>query len=181
MDNRQLYKILSGDKEVSKFNFVGVFAEDTITLSALDFPCCMIINTKPHTHQGEHWIAVFKTEHNIGIYFDSYGYPPTGSTNIAKVLDSCDEWIHNDVGLQSPYSTVCGQYCVFFLTHMARGYSLEKIAYLLNDSGDKHANDANIFNYVLHKYSKTSNDLSELEIVDFPFVFSQISTGLSEQ
>ena len=181
MDNKQLYKILSRDKEIPKYNFLGVFAEDTITLEALECPCCMVINTKPHTHQGEHWIAIFKTDNNVGVYFDSYGYPPTGSKNIAKVLDSCDEWIYNDVGLQSPYSTVCGQYCIFFLTHMARGYSLDNITYLLNDSGDKYANDANIFNYILHKYSNILNDSNKLEIVDIPFAFSQIATGLVPQ
>lgn len=178
MDARQIHRILKKDKKLSDCNFLGVFAEDMITLSALDYPCCLVVNTKPHTHQGEHWIAIFKTEENIGVYFDSFGFPPNGYENISKVIDSCDEWIYNVVPLQSTYSTVCGQYCVFFLEHMARGFTLEKIAYLLNDTGDKHANDANIYNYVLHKHSKTIQDLDKVDIVDIPFAFSQIASSI---
>lgn len=175
MNSKQIYKILSEDKKLN--NFLGVFPEDMIPLSALDYPCSMVINTKPHTHQGEHWVAIFKTEHNVGVYFDSYGFPPSGYENIPKVLDGCDEWIFNSVPLQSLLSTVCGQYCIFFLEHMARGFSLDKITYLLNDAGDKHANDANIFNYVLHKHSKNFHGLKKLDIIDLPFVFSQIASN----
>ncbi len=36
--------------------------------------------------------------------------------------------------LQSAWSDVCGQYCIFYLSHKARGYSMNKIAQLFSNS-----------------------------------------------
>lgn len=123
MDSKQIYRILKADRAVEELNFLGVFPIDLIPMSAQKFPCCMVINTKPHDHPGEHWVAVVKTEDRKGIFFDSYGVPPYNLPEIGDVLNNCNEWTFNDIPLQSLYSTVCGQYVIFFLTHIAKGLS----------------------------------------------------------
>ena len=152
MDSKQIYSILKNDQNMDSLNFLGVFPIDLIPMAALKFPCCAVINTKPQDHGGEHWVAVLKTENNKGIYFDSFGWPPYNLPEIGDVLESCDEWTFNDTRLQSTFSTVCGQYVIFFLTHFAKGYTLEHIVSLLSNDNDLNTNDAIIFNYIKSKY-----------------------------
>lgn len=179
MDSKTIYTVLQNDERVTRdLNFLGVFPLDMIPVTALlQYPCCLVVNTKPKDNPGEHWVCIVKTEENRGIYFDSFGYPPSNLPEIGLVLDSCDEWTYNESRLQSVISTVCGQYCIFFLTHFARGYSMDHITSLINDAGDQFANDALVFNYIRNKYDIAS--LQKLPIIDFPFVFQQISRSLS--
>lgn len=114
-----------------------------------------------------------KTEDNKGFYFDSYGYPPYNLPEVAEVLEHCDSWTFNDIQLQTTYSTVCGQYTIFVLTHLARGFTIDHIIELINENnGDTFSNDAIMFNYINNMYGK---DISteKLSIVDFPFIFNQ--------
>ena len=48
--------------------------------------------------------------------------------------------------LQSSWSNVCGQYCIFYLYHKSRGYSMSKIVNLFTD--DTSINDRNVACYV---------------------------------
>lgn len=176
MDNKMLYAVLQSDQNVKNINFLGVFPINLIPIAAVkDSECCMVINTKPHTHPGEHWVAIVKTADRKGIYFDSYGNPPFNMEEIGLVLDTCDDWTYNETRLQSSYSAVCGQYCIFFLTHIARGYNLKHIVHIINE-GDSCANDALIFNYIKETYEHDDN-IQKLKVIDFPFLFSQHSTS----
>lgn len=176
MDSRQIYAILKQDKDVSDLNFLGVFPIDLIPARALKFPCCLVINTKPSTHPGEHWVCVVKTHDNRGIYFDSYGNSTFNLPEIGELFDGCVDWSFNSTRLQSQYSTVCGQYTIFVITHLARGYTLKHITTLINDCGDLYANDAFIFNYIKNKYANSDLNINELQVIDFPFIFNQISS-----
>jgi hypothetical protein len=179
MDSKQIYTILQQDERVTKdLNFLGVYPIDMIPVtSLLQYPCCLVVNTKPKNNPGEHWVCLVKTEQNIGCYFDSFGYGPTNLPEIGVVLDSCDHWTFNDVRLQSAASTVCGQYCIFFLTHFARGLSTEHIVQLIDDVGDSFANDALVYNYIRNKYDWAK--IQDIPIVDFPFVFQQIAKSVA--
>jgi len=172
MNTEEIYSILSSDDRVRRINFLGVFPINKIPKVALENnTCCAVVNTKPNTHEGEHWVCFAKKENGSSVYFDSFGYPPYNLPEIGDVLEQSNNWIFNDVQLQSPYSTVCGQYVIFFLTHYARGITPEHIIELLNDNGDTFANDAFIFNYIKNKYH--SVDTSHLKIVDLPYMFKQ--------
>ena len=179
MDAQQIYSILKSDEVVNANNFLGCFPLDLIPISALKHPCCLVINTKPQNHPGEHWVAVIKSENNRGIYFDSYGIPPYNLPEIEEILNECESWKFNNIALQSPFSAVCGQYVIFFLTHITRGYSLDHIVYLLNDTGDQYANDAFIYQYIKDKYIDDVDSIKKLKIIDIPFIFTQISKTLS--
>lgn len=171
MNSREIYQILNNDQYVKDMNFLGVYPIDRIPVEALSYPCCAVVNTKPHNHNGEHWISFIKTKENNGLYFDSMGFNPSNLREIALVLDYTNEWQFNDVQLQSLFSTVCGQYCIFFLTHIARGFTMNHIIHLINDCGDTFANDAFVFNYINNKYREFNGD--NLKIVDLPFIFDQ--------
>jgi len=115
-----------------------------------------------------------KTGNNIGVYFDSFGSGLYNMPEVAAKFDSDDSWQPKSIQMQLIFSTVCSQYCIFVLTHLARGVSLEQIIPLINDCCDTYANDAFIFNYINQKhYSNFVN--KKLKIVDLPFIFEQAS------
>ena len=178
MNSREIFSILNEDRHVKNLNFLGVLPCDKIPKSALYNPCCAVVNTKPHDHKGEHWVSFLKLSNKRAVYFDSFGYPPFNLQEVGKVLDTVNVWSYNDKKLQTFYSTVCGQYCIFFLTHISRGYTLEHIIELLNDSGDTFANDAFIFNYIKNKY--WNHNTKHLKIVDLPFIFNQAAYSYSK-
>jgi len=133
MNSKEIYSILENDEWVKKMNFIGVFPVDRIpSCSLTDYPCCGVVNTKPHNHPGEHWVMFLKTENNTGVYFDSFGSGLYNMPEVAAIFDSVDSWQFSSTQLQSVFSTVCGQYCIFVLTHLARGFSLEHIISLIN-------------------------------------------------
>ncbi len=92
--------------------------------------------------------------------------------------DLCDEWTFNDTQLQNPFSTVCGEYVIFFITYYAKGFTLEAIIFLLNDSGDTASNDLSILHYIKSKYRDVI-DTTNLQIVDIPLIFNQIASQMS--
>ncbi|XP_067945020.1 uncharacterized protein F54H12.2-like [Watersipora subatra] len=130
---------------------------DKIPNEEFTFPSCAVINTKPHTERGEHWVCFIKNRDRTGIYFDSYGYAPYNLPEVGDVLANCIDWTYNAKSLQTPFSTVCGEYCIFFLTHMAKGFPLDHIINLLDDNGDTFANDAFVYSYTIHKYRNVIN------------------------
>ena len=96
MGSKQIYKILKNDTNVRKLNFLGVFPIDLIPLSAMKFSCCLVINTKPHDHPGEHWNCLVKCEDRRAIYFDSFGIPPFNLPEVGDILSNCDKWTFNE-------------------------------------------------------------------------------------
>lgn len=171
MNSQQIYKILHSDKDVKQLNFLGVFPIDMIPKD-ITFPACAVVNTKPHTHRGEHWVCFVVDRNKRGTYFNSNGYPPYNLPEIANVFRDCTEWTFNDTALQTPFSAVCGEYCIFLITHIAMGFTLEHIINILNDAGDTYANDAIVYNYIKNKYRHII-DTNTLKAVDLSFMFNQ--------
>ena len=181
MNASQLYNILMSDDAVRATNFLGVFPVDMIPMTALKFPCSLVINTKPHTDGGEHWLCAVKTaEDRKGYFFDSFGQTTFNlPEEVGMIFENCQDFWYNDVRLQSPHSAVCGQYVLFFLSHLSRGYSTQNIQSLLNDNGDTAANDAFIFNYVRETYSPMDASLRKVPAVDFPFIIDQVARNMT--
>lgn len=180
METDQIDSILRSDKYVMDMNFLGVFPRDKLPTKAISLhPCCAVVNTQPHTERGMHWVCFMKSPTNHGYYFDSYGNPPYNLVEVSAILDSCDSWTFNETQLQTSFSTVCGQYTIFALTYLARGYNLKQIASLINDCGDTYANDALVFSYINNKYHQYSLT-NKLKIVDAPFVLQNTSEILNK-
>ena len=62
----------------------------------------------------------------------------------------CDKWGVNERKLQSNWLDVCGQYCIFFLTHRAHGYSMNKLVDLFGN--DTVLNDSKVSGNVTHLF-----------------------------
>lgn len=160
---------------VLKDIFVGVFPSDRIPdicsvkkRRAYAF----IVNLDRSGLQGSHWIALYLPKHRNGIaeYFDSYGRPPTKS-NFLRLLKKYRGYIYNNIMLQSPFSTVCGQYCLFYLCRRARMESSTTILRTFHNH-DLVTNDIVVNRYV-KRYFRTS-----LKLYDIPFIGRQIAVSL---
>ena len=60
------------------------------------------------------------------------------------------EWEHNKIQLQSVFSTVCGQYCIYFLYHRCRKSSMSSI--VNSFVNDELRNDQSVYDFVRGNY-----------------------------
>ena len=89
-------------------------------------PRLFIVNTDDSTGPGEHWVLVFFTGHNRGIYFDSYGSDVL-DTRIQDFINiNCYDYVCNKRHLQGSFSLTCGQFCFYVGRRLARGFSLRR-------------------------------------------------------
>lgn len=85
-------------------------------------PASFIYNTDPADKPGEHWVAVYYTRQGQFWYFDSLAQPPP-----TEFIIMYSPLIHWTMPVQSVFSNVCGQYCIYFLYLCARGLSWNQV------------------------------------------------------
>jgi len=126
--------ILSQVLSHTRTNFLGVFALDQIPSTFTQYPCAYVANTDPSSHKGQHWVAFYHDSPTHLEFFDSYGQPPqTYSFPFPSNLSSLK---YNSYPFQSLTSSVCGQYCIFFVYHRSHNTSLASIIQLLRSSSN---------------------------------------------
>ena len=69
------------------------------------------------------------------------------------------EWEHNKIQLQSAFSTVCGQYCIYLLYHRCRKRSMSSI--VKSFENDKLCNDKLVYDFVRRKYRQIHPSLKQ--------------------
>ena len=151
MNTAQIAYALGHDPKTSK-KFCGVFPSDKLPRTIDRYPCGLVVNTDPSTKPGMRWLGIFLTSPQKGEWFDSYGKPPEfyGPVFTEFMNKHCDEWEWNDCKLQSDWSVVCGHYCIFYVAHRARGYSMKKIVQLFGN--DTVLNDSKVLWFVKAHY-----------------------------
>ena len=160
MNSKQLITILKGDPYVGPM-FRGVYP---INLLPVIKDGAYVINTAPDTHPGLHWVALLVQGNSIE-YFDSYGGDPSPKL---RRWAGTKKWVSNPIPLQSPFTSVCGQYCVFYLLQRARGIDLTTI--LMDFDANVDGNDKLVYEFVEDHF-----DLQHLTMVDTANVISQLS------
>ena len=157
MNTLQILKVLEQDRYVRPL-FNGVFAIDQL-------PKCengaYVVNTAKSTHPGQHWVAVYVTGNKVE-YFDSYGGEP--SSHLKRWWRK-RSWTYNAVPLQSALTSVCGQYCIYYLIHRCRDITLEEM--LLDFCADVDYNDQMVYDFVDEK-------LDGLKLVDTQGLIKQL-------
>lgn len=135
MDSVQLTRALGK----LKTKFYGVFPSDKLPRFWIEQPTTIIANTDPSNLPGTHWVAIYVNKKKEGIFFNSYGTPPHLEIFEKRMRENCKSFKWNTKTMQSPFSNVCGQYCIMFLWYMLKGYSLRRFCakftknYILND------------------------------------------------
>lgn len=122
---------------LTKKYFAGTYASDHLPTIQNEGKNHYIVNFDPSNEPGSHWIAIILNKNRPSEYFDSYGFPPPKHLPFEEFMQG--NFIFNTVELQSPLTTVCGQYCMHFLMQRARGYNMRDI--VSDFSHDKAVND----------------------------------------
>ena len=149
MNTAEINRALEGNP-ITKYIFRGVFSCDNVP-DFDSFPSGCVVNTDPASGSGSHWIALFQPEPGVMETFDSFGRDlGIYSSHFANFLHEC-RLISQPAQLQSINSTVCGQYCLFFLLRRASGESYPHIVHLFTDY--KKANDIMVCQYVNHYFN----------------------------
>ncbi|MEW8548441.1 MAG: hypothetical protein AB2693_33480, partial [Candidatus Thiodiazotropha sp.] len=118
-----------------------------------------IANTDVGNKPGKHWCAFYFDGFGRSEFFDSYGKPPQYYNNdfLSCLRRNSGVWIYNTKKLQSHYSNVCGQYCLYFLIHRVRGQSFGEIVKTLEESK---CTDQYVYDYVTRIFPYCFTDLN---------------------
>ena len=150
MDAVDIERILSTE-HTTRGLFKGVYPSDKLKARFVPKPSAYVINLDPARKPGTHWVGVYFDGQGNSEYFDSYGLPPH-TTSIKTFLRSHTaghtRW--NTRKLQGDFSTVCGQYVIYFLTHRVRGHSMKDIVNPFSTNTD--ANDNFVKDFVKKHY-----------------------------
>ena len=139
--------------------FLGVFPCDKLP-EIKNFPSALVANTHPSTKPGQHWVGIYFADPYHVEYFCSYGFPPKVPA-FKRLLKQFDDWSINSKKLQGDFSSVCGQYCIYFLIKRNQGLRTPEIVQQFGQNYQE--NDELIKCYV--------NDSFDLETVQYDDVY----------
>lgn len=72
--------------------FNEVYARNEIP-DIINYPACIVINTKPRNNEGEHWLAVYYDKNKNAEFFDSYGHHPEYFKLTSFLNKTSNQWI----------------------------------------------------------------------------------------
>ena len=92
------------------------------------FPSTIIVNTREHTHPGQHWVA-FHFNREYCLYFDSFGFPILEDDIFHTIKNFYPTVIYNQKCIQDITSQSCGKFCIAFVKSV---FSLESFDSFIN-------------------------------------------------
>ena len=170
MNTFQLAQVLTKDPFV-KGSFAGVYACDHLSYIEINkYPKSFLVNTDPMELPGTHWITTSFNEQMKEEFFDSYGkHLVNYNKHFSDLINrNAVEWGHNKIQLQSAFSTVCGQYCIYFLYHRCRKRSMSSI--VNSFVSDKLHNYQLVYDFVRRKYRQIHISLTLFKLGYFVII-----------
>jgi hypothetical protein len=126
MNTTEIRRILH--TAINKQMTTDVFACDQLqSLKSEKF--AVIVNSDTSDEPGTHWLALFKESGDTVEFFDSYAMPiEFYNTNILNFVSTkCKFLRQSEIQIQSDFSSVCGQFCIFYLVSRANGLNFNDI------------------------------------------------------
>ena len=161
MNTFQLAQVLMKDP-LTKGSLAGVYACDQLSSIEINtYPRSFVVNNDPMELLGSHWIAIYFNKQMKREFFDSYRKHPIHYNKyfLDFMNRNAVEWEHNKIQLQSAFSTVCGQYCIYFLYHHCRKSPMSSI--VNSFVNDKLHNDQLVYDFVRRKYRQIHPSLKQ--------------------
>lgn len=145
MNTLELFSFLKYESHCKKY-FLGVYARNELPKSFNKLPSALIFNTDNRNEPGEHWLAIFIDEYRNVEFFDPAGMHPSfyGLESYISSIGNSMNW--NSKRIQSEFSEICGQICIFYLYFKCRQYTLDYIQH--NFSSDLINNEKIILNFL---------------------------------
>jgi hypothetical protein len=132
----------------TKKMFSGVYARNELP-KTINYPACIVVNTKPRSHTGEHWLSIFYDKNGSAFFFDSYGQNPKDYKLEAYLKKTSTNWTWNKTQIQG-FSSHCGYYCLLYLLFKSRDKSDLFFSYFTQNFVQ---NDKKV-NFLIKKYRK---------------------------
>lgn len=147
MNTKSLHCVLRCDPVLSD-SVVGILASDELPKRFNYFPVSFIVNTDKGINPGKHWVAIYISSSIEGEFFDSYGNSPSYYSNeFENFFDKHGlKMTYNQKRLQGYDSSVCGQYCIYYLMQSCRGMNMKSVVKPFTQNYSN--NDQFVFSYV---------------------------------
>ena len=108
------FQLLDAVKDLKIKHFRGVFLRDQLPNKPRKKECGIINLADSDDSKGTHWVAYYKNNNNLKVYFDSYGIQPP-----LELIEYLKDPILYSLEQQQPNNTViCGHLCLFFLSQL---------------------------------------------------------------
>lgn len=136
--SNQIEEVLRND-DYARNVMGGVIARNELSkVPTTPTPLGYVVNTKPSSHPGEHWVAVYldKDPRKPAEFFDSLGNHPRlyGQAFLDFLNYGKRGFVHLSSRLQGNQLPACGHYAIYFVLLRARGVNFEKIDFPTSDS-----------------------------------------------
>ncbi len=171
MNSQQLRQAMKMDR-FGQLYFQGVFAADELNKEYVtQFPSGYIVNTDPSNKPGSHWVPVafYFDKNRKGHFFCSYGKSPDHYKFDKWIDKNSDSWTFNKHRLQSDWSTVCGQYCLYYVLHAFRDISIINVF-----TEDWNLNDIWVDKFIQRRFNIESH------LIDVGVLTSQVVRALND-
>lgn len=125
--NYDLMKLMKNVK-----SFKGVFMKDTLPKTMSKRKSSGIINLDIDKNEGTHWVCYYNDPKNQYVeYFDSFGLAPPNEI-ISFLRKAGKQGIQlNTSQLQNLKSSLCGQFCVYYIKEREKGNAPYDVLYQL--------------------------------------------------
>lgn len=133
MNTLEIYSFVHKDTDCSR-SFIGVYSRDQLPRRLYRFPCSFIVNTDKQNEPGEHWLAFYYDENRHATFFDPCGLSPSVYGLEAFLHRTANTWTYNSKRIQSFFSVLCGQICLFFIYFKSKRFSLNYITSLFSNN-----------------------------------------------
>ena len=172
MNTFQIEHVLNHHPSTTSY-FKGVFSPDLAPPVSSENKHCYVFNVDSSDKPGSHWVA-FYFDDGRGEFFDSYANAPSFyNVELERFLKkNCREWKTNTIRLQGTYSTVCGQYCIYYLIKRCEGKALKHIVNVFGH--DLSRNDTRVNTWFNKKYN------ASLPTHDVTFTRMQIAQSVEK-
>src|SRR5271156_3899720 len=138
-DTTSNYDLIDYAKKLKIKYFRGYFMNDELP-KKIKTNESGIVNLQDSDEQGSHHVCYYK-KGKLKYYFDSYGLDPSNEVlNYLKPNNKSSDIISNIYQIQKMGSTMCGQYCLYVLFYLQKGYDFVDILHKLLG---KHGGDLN--------------------------------------
>lgn len=159
MNSDEISNVLRREK-LTRDKFVGVFPCDQIPEK--QYPGAYVVNTDPSSAPGQHWVAFYCTESGQLEAFDSFGKDPGSYATAIKDWMGDDYVIRSKSVLQSLDSTLCGNYCLYFLLLRCHDISYEDLLSIF--CADREVSDLFVCKFI-NEYFKLRTSLRDTTFI----------------
>lgn len=161
MNSKQIYSALRSHPVTTK-QFIGIYPSDQLP-DTVPWPCALVVNTDPHDKPGQHWVAIYVDQDGNADYFDSYGQDINTKSILDFVKMNSTDCSVNDKQLQAPLTSVCGQYCIYFVLMRCMKRPMYYIVRLFKD---RFISDAFITEFINRHFNLKTQVFEDDVVVD---------------